>query len=53
MKESKKSQAISEIITIEYELTMAVLSGHKPNNGDIYVEKRKRIKELRKKFKIS
>jgi hypothetical protein len=47
----KESKLISEIIKIEFELTMAVLNGHQPTDSDIYCEKRKMVKKLRKKIK--
>jgi hypothetical protein len=43
-------EIISEIIKLEYEITAANLNGHKPIDGDIYSDKRKRIKELREKL---
>lgn len=41
---------ISEIIRLEYEVTVANLTGHRPTDSDIYSDKRKRIIELRKKL---
>ncbi len=46
-----KSEIISEIIKYEYEITQAVLKGHKPCDGDVYHEKRQRIKVLRELLK--
>jgi hypothetical protein len=46
-----KQEIISEIIILEYEVTMANLLGHKPTDNDEYSEKRKKINELRKNLK--
>jgi len=46
-----KQEIISEIITLEYEVTMANLLGHRPTDDDEYSEKRKKINELRKNLK--
>jgi hypothetical protein len=46
-----KQEIISEIIALEYEVTMANLLGHKPTDNDEYSEKRKKINELRKNLK--
>jgi hypothetical protein len=46
-----KQEILSEIIRLEYEVTSANLSGHKPTDNDEYSEKRKKINELRKNLK--
>jgi len=46
-----EQEILSEIITLEYEVTMANLLGHRPTDDDEYSEKRKKINELRKKLK--
>jgi hypothetical protein len=46
-----KQEIITEIITLEYEVTMTNLLGHRPTDDDEYSEKRKKINELRKKLK--
>ena len=46
-----KQEILSEIIRLEYEVTMANLLGHKPTDNDEYSEKRKKINELRKNLK--
>ena len=43
-----EQEIISEIIKLEYEITSANLTGHRPIDNDQYSDKRKRIKELRK-----
>jgi len=46
-----KQEIISEIIILEYEVTMANLLGHRPTDDDEYSEKRKKINESRKNLK--
>lgn len=46
-----KQEILSEIVILEYEVTLANLSGHRASDNDEYSEKRKRINELRKKLK--
>jgi hypothetical protein len=46
-----KQEIITEIVTLEYEVTIANLLGHRPTDDDEYSEKRKKINELRKKLK--
>ena len=46
-----KQEIISEIIILEFEVTMANLSGHRATDDDEYSEKRKKINELRSKLK--
>jgi hypothetical protein len=46
-----KQEIISEIIILEFEVTMANLLGHRPTDDDEYSEKRKKINGLRKKLK--
>jgi hypothetical protein len=46
-----KQEIISEIIILEFEVTMANLSGHRATDDDEYSEKRKKINELRKILK--
>jgi hypothetical protein len=46
-----EQEIISEIIILEYEVTVANLSGHRATDSDEYSEKRKKINELRKKLK--
>lgn len=46
-----KQEIISEIIVLEFEVTMANLSGHRATEDDEYSEKRKKINELRKNLK--
>jgi hypothetical protein len=46
-----KQEIISEIITLEYVVTMANLLGHRPTDDDEYSDKRKKINELRKNLK--
>jgi hypothetical protein len=46
-----KQEIISEIIILEFEVTMANLSGHRATDDDEYSEKRKKINELRKMLK--
>lgn len=46
-----KQEIISEIIILEYEVTVANLSGHRATDNDEYSEKRKKINELRKNLK--
>lgn len=42
-----KQEIISEIIKLEYEVTLVNLTGHRPSDNDQYSDKRKRVKELR------
>ena len=42
-----EQEIISEIIKLEYEITSANLTGHRPSDNDKYSGKRERIKELR------
>jgi hypothetical protein len=42
-----EQEIISEIIILEYEITSANLTGHRPSDNDQYSGKRERIKELR------
>jgi hypothetical protein len=46
-----KQEIISEIIILEFEVTMANLLGHRATDDDEYSEKRKKINELRKNLK--
>jgi hypothetical protein len=46
-----EQEIISEIIILEFEVTMANLSGHRATDDDEYSEKRKKINELRKILK--
>jgi hypothetical protein len=46
-----KQEIISEIIALEYEVTMANLLGHRPTDDDEYSEKRKKINKSRKILK--
>jgi methyl coenzyme M reductase subunit D len=46
-----KQEILSEIIRLEYEVTMANLLRHRPTDDDEYSEKRKKINELRKNLK--
>jgi hypothetical protein len=46
-----KQVIISEIIILEFEVTMANLLGHRATDDDEYSEKRKKINELRKNLK--
>lgn len=43
----KKDDIISEIIKLELEITNSITSGFVPHTGDIYQEKRIRLKLLR------
>jgi hypothetical protein len=46
-----KQEILSEIITLEYEVTTANLLGHKPTDDDEYSEKKnKRVKKKIKKL---
>lgn len=42
-----REEIISEIIKHELEITRAVMNGHRPTEGDIYHERRIRVKYLR------
>ena len=44
---------VTEVIQLELEVTLAVLSGHKPNDEDKFAEHRKRLKELRTILKLN
>ena len=46
-----QQEIISEIIILEFEVTMANLSGHRATDDDEYSGKRKKINELRNKLK--
>ena len=46
-----QQEIISEIIILEFEVTLANLSGHRATDDDEYSEKRKKINELRNKLK--
>jgi len=46
-----KQEILSEVVMLEYEVTMANLLGHRASDNDEYSEKRKKINELRKKLK--
>jgi len=46
-----QQEIISEIIILEFEVTMANLSGHRATDDDEYSEKRKKINKLRNKLK--
>jgi hypothetical protein len=46
-----KQEIMSEIIILEYQVTVANLLGHRATDNDEYSEKRKRINELRKMLK--
>lgn len=41
---------VSRILKLEYEITKAVMDGHKPHLGDEFKEKRKELKQLRKEL---
>ena len=46
-----KQEIITEIITLEYEVTMTNLLGHRPTDDDEYSEKKnKRVKKKIKKL---
>jgi hypothetical protein len=45
-----EQEIISEIIILEYEITSANLTGHRPSDNDKYSDKRKRINELREQL---
>jgi hypothetical protein len=42
---------ISELVKLEYEITIANLNGHKASDDDQYAEGRLRVKELRELLK--
>ena len=48
----KVAHLVTEVIQLELEVTMAVLSGHRPSDDDKFVEHRKRLKELRSILKL-
>jgi len=39
---------ITELVALEYEVTLANMNGHKASDDDEYAGKRKRVGELRK-----
>ena len=49
----KVAHLVTEVIQLELEVTMAVLSGHRPSDDDKFVEHRKRLKELRSILKLN
>jgi hypothetical protein len=42
---------ISELVKLEYEVTIANLNGHRASDNDQFAEHRKRIEELRELLK--
>jgi hypothetical protein len=42
---------ISEILRLEYPITLATIRGHKANDGDQYATNREVLKYLREKYK--
>ena len=42
---------ISELINLEYEVTIANLNGHRASDNDQFAQHRKRIEELRELLK--
>ena len=42
---------ISELVNLEYEVTIANMEGHRASDDDEYVQHRARIKELRELLK--
>jgi hypothetical protein len=53
MTEQTRSDLISRIIDLEYEITSAIINGHKPSVDDIFQEKRNELNTLRKNEKIN
>jgi len=49
----KVAHIVTEVIQLELEVTMAVLSGHRPSDDDKFVGYRKRLKELRSILKLN
>ena len=49
----KVAHIITEVIQLELEVTLAVLNGHKPNDGDKFAKHRKRLKKLRNILKLN
>lgn len=47
MTEQTRSDLISRIIDLEYEITSAIINGHKPSVDDIFQEKRNELNTLR------
>lgn len=47
MTEQTRSDLISRIIDLEYEITSAIINGHKPSVNDIFQEKRNELNTLR------
>ena len=46
-------ETVTEIIKLELEITLAVLTGHKANDSDRFVEHRKRLRELRETLNLN
>ena len=47
MTEQTKSDLISKIIKLEYEITTAIIDGHKPSINDKFQEMRRELNTLR------
>ena len=47
METKVKSDLISRIIDLEYEITSAIINGHRPSIGDKFQEKRNELNTLR------
>lgn len=47
MTEQTRSDLISRIIDLEYEITSAIINGHKPSVNDNFQEKRNELNTLR------
>lgn len=47
MTEETKSNLITKIIDLEYEITISIIQGHRPYIGDIHQEKRNELQILR------
>lgn len=47
MTEQIKDELITKIIDLEYEITVAIIEGHRPYIGDVFQSKRDELKLLR------